>query len=538
MRLKLSNPIWLVLLWTGLISVSLINRPLFPIDETRYLAVAWEMWSRNDFLVPYINGQPYSHKPPFLFWLMQLSWGVFGVNEWTPRLIAPAFALATVFLSAPFARLLWPKRPAIGDSVPFILLGFWLWIIFSTLTLFDMLLSFFVLLGLYSLVKASLTHSGFKYWLLLGLAVGGGILTKGPVILIHCLPVALLAPWWTRDTEANAINWRSWYLGVLLGLLTGVLIALSWAIPAGFSGGEAYQKAIFLGQTTGRLVNSFAHAKPWWWYLVFSPLFLLPWLLWRPFWAGLTTLKLNEKGMRLCIAWFLPVFIAFSFVSGKQLHYLLPEIPALALLIARSADGASLTKGQQFHHLLTGMALLVGLIAVGLSRVSETLSWPETAESLLFNWGSLLLISGVVLRFIAVQSLKHSALLICLTSILLLSVTSSAYFSLEHQRYDLEQPSKTVANLLAEGKPIVHYKKYHGEYNFYGRLPHGLPVVPDALKWSRQHPEGYIIIAYKPKKHVHREGIVFKHAFKNKTKAIISADFLLKDPELQALLNQ
>ncbi|MDO8940838.1 MAG: glycosyltransferase family 39 protein [Methylicorpusculum sp.] len=534
MRSKLSSPIWLVLLWAALVSVSLINRPLFPIDETRYLAVAWEMWSRNDFLVPYLNGQPYSHKPPFLFWLMQLSWAVFGVNEWTPRLIAPAFALASVFLTVPFARLLWPQRPAIADSVPFILLGFWLWIVFSTLTMFDMLLAFFVLLGLYSLVKASLTHS-FQYWLLLGLAVGGGILTKGPVILIHLLPVSLLAPWWAQKTEVN-FNWRYWYFGVLAGLLTGALIALSWAIPAGFAGGEAYQKAIFLGQTTGRLVNSFAHAAPWWWYLAFLPLFLLPWLLWRPFWAGLISLKLDEKGVRFCIAWFLPVFITFSFVSGKQFHYLLPEIPALALLIARSADGVTLIKGRQFHHLLTGMAVLAGLIAVGLSNISDVLSWPEAAKSLLISWGGFLLISALILRFIVVHSIKHSAFLICLTSIVLLAVSSSAYFSLEHRQYDLEQPSKAIASLLAEGKPVVHYKKYHGEYNFYGRLTHGLPVVSDALKWSMQHPDGYIIIAHKRKKHVDSKGIVYQHAFKNKTKSIISADFLLKDTELQGLL--
>ena len=59
-------------------------RPLWPVDETRYASVAWEMWLRGDFLVPHINGEPYSHKPPLLFWLIQAGWALFGVNDWWP----------------------------------------------------------------------------------------------------------------------------------------------------------------------------------------------------------------------------------------------------------------------------------------------------------------------------------------------------------------------------------------------------------------------------------------------------------------------
>ncbi len=50
--------------WLLLVLLALLTRPLFPMDETRYVALAWEMWQRGDFLVPYLNGEPYSHKPP------------------------------------------------------------------------------------------------------------------------------------------------------------------------------------------------------------------------------------------------------------------------------------------------------------------------------------------------------------------------------------------------------------------------------------------------------------------------------------------
>src|SRR5688572_11002134 len=84
--------------WALLAGFSLLLRPLMPIDETRYAAVAWEMWNRGDFLVPHLNGLPYSDKPPLLFWLIQLGWMAFGVTEWWPRLLPALFSLCNLFL--------------------------------------------------------------------------------------------------------------------------------------------------------------------------------------------------------------------------------------------------------------------------------------------------------------------------------------------------------------------------------------------------------------------------------------------------------
>ena len=58
----------------ALIAVAVLTRPAMPIDETRYLAVAWEMWQSGDYLVPHTNGLPYSHKQPLLFWLINFGW--------------------------------------------------------------------------------------------------------------------------------------------------------------------------------------------------------------------------------------------------------------------------------------------------------------------------------------------------------------------------------------------------------------------------------------------------------------------------------
>src|SRR5262247_2750100 len=72
---------WIIACALPFLCALFIRGPI-PIDETRYLSVAWEMWLRGDFALPMLNGVPYTHKPPVLFWLMHLGWSVFGVNAW------------------------------------------------------------------------------------------------------------------------------------------------------------------------------------------------------------------------------------------------------------------------------------------------------------------------------------------------------------------------------------------------------------------------------------------------------------------------
>ncbi len=73
----------------AIVLVLLSLRPLLPIDETRYLSVAWEMWLGGSKSVPHLNGEIYTHKPPLLFWLINLVWQITGVSELAARLVAP-----------------------------------------------------------------------------------------------------------------------------------------------------------------------------------------------------------------------------------------------------------------------------------------------------------------------------------------------------------------------------------------------------------------------------------------------------------------
>ncbi|NES11909.1 hypothetical protein G3O07_22735 [Pseudomonas laurentiana] len=159
-------------------------------------------------------------------------------------------------------------------------------------------------------------------------------------------------------------GWKRWYSNTALALLAGACLALLWAIPAAIQGGEAYREMILWGQTTGRMVQSFAHARPWWWYLPILPILLLPWSLWLPLWRGLPGLRAHAGAAeRFCLAWFVPGLLAFSAISGKQVHYLLPLLPALILLGARALEARADTPSP--GRLAIALALAVCLHCTG-----------------------------------------------------------------------------------------------------------------------------------------------------------------------------
>ncbi|NBQ85559.1 MAG: hypothetical protein EBU03_05510, partial [Methylophilaceae bacterium] len=148
------NQLTVGFLWLVLVVVSLLSRSYLPIDETRYVTVAWNMYLNHDYLVPYLNGETYSHKPPLLFWLMNLGWQVLGVNDWWPRLVPSFFALGAVLITQKIAMRLWPTQEQTSHIAALILLGSGMWAVFTTATMFDMLVAFFTVLGAWGLLLA------------------------------------------------------------------------------------------------------------------------------------------------------------------------------------------------------------------------------------------------------------------------------------------------------------------------------------------------------------------------------------------------
>jgi 4-amino-4-deoxy-L-arabinose transferase-like glycosyltransferase len=301
--------------------------------------------------------------------------------------------------------------------------------------MFDTMLTAGVLAALLGLATAAEGRAA-RSWVLVALGTGFALHAKGPVAFVHILPAGLLAPWWALRGRPD--RWGAWFARFGLSLLGGVALILAWAIPAALSGGKDFGNAIFLGQTAGRMVHSFAHKRPVWWYLPIIPAMVLPWLFWRRAWRGFAVLGSGtpENGTRFCLAWALPALIVFSLVSGKQMHYLLPLMPAFAIIAARALDG----------------------IGDG----------------------------SVVVRRTAYLAAA------CVVAVIVVHAAGSREL---RRRYDLAAVAAVAQRLERSQRPIAHAGNYAGQYHFLGRLTRPFTILHGntSAAWLQTHPDGAVI---------------------------------------------
>lgn len=508
--------------WLALLTaVAFLSRSYIPIDETRYLSVAWEMWQRGDFLVPFKNGAPYSHKPPLLFWLMHLGWALGGVNDWWPRLISPLLAFASLFLVRRLALDLWPDRPEPARMAPWILLGSLLWSLYSQTIMFDLLMAFCALLGILGLVRAALGRP--HGWALFALSIGLGVLAKGPAILLHLLPAALLAPWWK---DRDALPWRRWYAHLSMAVLAGAALALLWAIPAGMMGGEEYRHAIFWGQTANRMVQSFAHQRPLWWYLPLLPLLLFPWFVWPALWRGMQGhARTRDPGLRLLLAWLLPAFLAFSLISGKQVHYLLPEFPAFALLAGRWL----LDRPASRPWLPASMLVVLGGAMLLLPHIHH----PAEAGIVLARmpaWGGPVFVllglgmwlqKGTPVRLVPRLS-ALAVLTMAAMHLVLIRPISAAY--------DLRPIAAAIAQAQRQSLDVANIGTYHAQYQFAGRLQRPLAELTQgqaATDWLLAHPGGVAVMYFPGEMDLKPLHPLYAQAYRSRQVALLHAPVAL-----------
>ena len=503
MRDVLKRTGWLLLaFWLLLVFASVPTRSFIPIDETRYVTVAWNMWLRGDYLVPWLNGEAYHHKPPLLFWLINLGWWISGVNDTWPRMLPALFSLVSAVLTIRLGRLLWPDRRDAAELAPLILMTSLLWAIFTTATMFDIMLSSFALLGLCGMVeagRATCTRDARRGFVLLALAIGGGLLAKGPVILLHLLPLAIAAPLWA---PAWAGRWRSWYRHLLLAFLAGTAIVLAWAIPAAIAGGETYTRAIFWGQTANRMVNAFAHKRPFYWYLPLLPVMLFPWFWLPPIWRGLARLvKRGDPGLRFLGVWLLPVFVFFCLISGKQMHYLLPLFPGVALLFARALVE---DPGKRFGAgLLPALPLfaLAGALLAGM-KLPEPLHSTLKAPAL-FSAFFFIAIGFAVLELRRRTSALSTTLHLASGAALLVAFISFAVIPAAMKSLDVRPISRHLAKLEVERVDLAFFEEdYPGIFDFVGRLRRPIAVFKsreEIVDWCTRHPDGRLIDIMRPK---------------------------------------
>jgi 4-amino-4-deoxy-L-arabinose transferase-like glycosyltransferase len=486
-------------------------RPLFNPDEGRYAEIPREMLSGGDWVIPHLNGLAYLEKPPLQYWATAVCYRLLGVSELSARLYSALSAFGTLLCTALIAfgggagrgdaRAAWRAAAILAGMLMFVALG-------QILTL-DMSLAFYMTVGLAGFLQAQ-RRPRYRAWMLLAwAAVGLGILTKG--VVAAAIPAAVLVIYslWSRDFSP----WRR--LNLAWGLPLLALIAVPWHWAAAHRD-PGFLQFFFIHEHLARYLTPSADREEPWWF--FGGVFLagsFPWTLpalrvligsWRREASGF------DAGRFLWI-WLLFVIVFFSLSDSKLMPYILPGMPALALLIARLPPKA-LERDMAVSAVLTAAAGIA--LALASSRWSGVIASSSRSAYFaplahpLLRVAVLLLVSGAFVLLRAREATR-AAIFLGLGWALswLLMARAAAVLSPVYSGVDL---ARALAPAPDAHVPIYSLATYDQSLTFYlrrpvtlvdyrGELDYGLRQQPpaeitqaDFLRlWSEQ-PTGYAIM--------------------------------------------
>lgn len=324
---------------------------LFDLDEGFYGAVVSEMNRRGEWISPFFNNELWYEKPILLYWFAKPCVILFGptLGARLPSVLAAAGCYWLVFW---FARQHLDKlalRPVRSGYLAMLILATSLLFVYiGRAMMTDMLLTF------------CLTAMFFGYWhgltedpkafLWSGAALGGAILAKGPVGIILLIPIALYAAFFLKKKPSL------WAVG---GALVAIAVAASWYVPAYLKDGDVFVQKFLVEQNLNRFRGGdLAHSIGVSHWVYFIPIMFLAMAPWSFF--DTRSLDPNKKSQNwilaalkfifypLRLAWpssakdpalrylgacvWVP-FAFFSASSAQLVHYILPCLPPLALLL-------------------------------------------------------------------------------------------------------------------------------------------------------------------------------------------------------------
>ncbi|MBG83551.1 MAG: hypothetical protein CMJ40_03270 [Phycisphaerae bacterium] len=307
-------------------------RPIVTPDEARYGAIPAEMIATGEWVAPRLNGIRYFEKPVLGYWAIAASQKIFGANAWAIRLpsaLAIGFsALCLVLISR---RCGLPRGAGWYSALACLtMLGM---VITGTTSLLDGMFTGALVgaLTFFYMAWTATTRSSRIGWLVLfGGFCGLSFLIKG--FLGLAVPTMVIAPFliWMG-------KWRDFFTMPWIPMLVAGIVVMPWALAVHLADSD-YWHYFFWVEHIHRFTGGeeAQHPEPFWFFAPILLVILLPWTFALPLAIEglLRKHRLHEPWIRYALCWlFIPV-VFFSISSGKLPTYIIPCVPAAALLIA------------------------------------------------------------------------------------------------------------------------------------------------------------------------------------------------------------
>jgi 4-amino-4-deoxy-L-arabinose transferase-like glycosyltransferase len=388
------------------------------IDETEplFAEASRQMLITGDWITPYFNGETRFDKPILIYWCQAIAYAIIGVNEWAVRL--PSALAAVGVISLGFYTVQWhlaqkdglekvsrPIRRYLTAFVATVIMAFNPeMIVWGRIGVSDMLLTGFIASALLCFFLGYANHPETedsnqkihnfpnKWYLACYVLIAGAILTKGPVGIV--LPGLIILSFLLYLGKIRTV-WRE--MRPLLGMVIILGLSVPWYALVIWRNGWNYINSFFGYHNLERfteVVNG--HSAPWYFYFFVVLLGFAPYSVYLP--ASLIRLKfwqrshwrLQERSQQLSLFacfWFLVIFGFFSIAVTKLPSYVLPLMPAAAILVALFFS--ELSPDSKYTTATTDLQLsswvnvaFLSALAVALFNLSQIIGYDPAAPDL------------------------------------------------------------------------------------------------------------------------------------------------------------
>jgi 4-amino-4-deoxy-L-arabinose transferase-like glycosyltransferase len=338
-------------------------------DEGRYAEIAREMLVSGDYVTPRDDWVRYFEKPPLVYWTTAASIRILGRNETAVRLPIALASIAQIAIVEVLAESMFGAAAgvyaALGLALSPIFFGF------SRFLTLDPVLALFITASLACIYAASgkpNLRDGHKWLYLAALFAGLGTLTKGPVALVLCGGIGLIyLIVQKRGRELVQVPWLGCAL-IVAAVNLPWFAAVSWRNPG-------FLKFFFVHEHIQRYAASTEHAWGVYFFFVVTAVGMWPWICFVPIAiaeaferrprqsSDAADYQQHQRALAFALIWFAVVFVFFSIPRSKLGSYILPALPAAAIVAGYGISRLPQIDPRRVSRILAAIAAVNILVA-------------------------------------------------------------------------------------------------------------------------------------------------------------------------------
>ena len=434
-------------------------------DAGKYAAISRHIFESGDWINLKIHNEPYDQKPPLIFWLSAVSFKLFGMHNWSFKILPVLYGFTGGWFTFQLGKSLYNRN--VGVLAAIMLVTSWVYFMFSMDVHTDLILTANVTFAIWQLVEYEKTRRRLNF-ILAFVGVGLAMLTKGPVgaaIPAFALVVHLLVTGKIRELFSP-----KWLIGISISGIVCIPAFVGLYNQFGLKGIQFF----FFTNNIGRITGSYVGSNTDYFFYIHTLFYLLlPWtfLLLFAFYHEIkdyfTASTQHREYYTVGGIWLF--FLIISIAKGKAPHYVFPVVPMILIVVARWVSVSFTENKIKTIKRLLNLQIIIPILLLFLLVVILFYVFPVQNSIFIVGLLVLVILLGISLYFY----IPFSVYRLILPSVFIMSVFIAflnAYAIPKAFSYQgSTRASRIYNNEALEGEKMYNYLYHQFEVYFYSK---------------------------------------------------------------------